>query len=179
MVCDDGVKKLVSRAVRSETARLGGAAMMTEGLACDFSNPTAAKECHSVMAELDAHAFSYTDYGDSQGAAWAPSAAQQEAWARTHARAVAGVPTNMSFDPTSKAFAFCFSLDAAVAAPTEIFASTTYSYPHGRNVTTTPNLRAADADDDADLVLVTRAPSAVEAGPEGAAEEGCVWIQPK
>ena len=53
VVCDDTVSNLVYKAVGQETRRLGGGAMMTEGLACDFSNNESASECFAVMAKLD------------------------------------------------------------------------------------------------------------------------------
>lgn len=124
------------------------------------------------MAQLDAHLFSYTDYGASQGALWQPSHAQQEGWARTHARAIAGIPLNMSFDPVSKAFDFCYAPDAAIAAaPTEIFASLAFSYACGREVHATANL-VVSALADSDVVRVSLAP-----GSEGRAAIGCVHIR--
>lgn len=130
---------LVWKAIQKDLQQLGGSAMMTEGLACNppFNN---SNECTAVMGDLDANLLSWTDYGDSQGAQWLPSTGQQEEWARTYARAVQGSPLNMTFDPTTKAFAFCFHLDPTIEAPTEVFASKHYSYPNGRSVTLSSNL---------------------------------------
>lgn len=176
VVCDDTVAPLVLKAVQHETARLGGSAMMTEGLACDYSQATSADECRAVMDDLDAHLFSWTDYGVSQGSTWAPSAAQQEGWARTHAYAIAGTPLNMTFDAATKAFAFCFTVDHAIDAPTEIFASLTYSYAAGRAVSTTPNLRV-DAPAGDDVVLVRPADARMLMGMEDRDAVGCVQIR--
>lgn len=186
-VCDDAVKPLVFEAAKKETRRLGGAAFMSEGLSCDFEQKDARAECEAVMAALDKQLMSYTDYADSQGDTFAPSQAQQEGWARSYARAVAGTPLNMSFDAASKAFELCYTIDASIAAPTEVFASRTYSYPQGRAVRTTANLRAETDPARPDVVLVRPAAARrlVEGGEgkakaKGAGEGGgvgCVWIQ--
>ena len=180
-VCDDALAPLVFTAVAQETARLGGAAMMTEGMACDYSKPASAAECQAVMAELDRHLFSWTDYGVSQGSLWEPSPAQQEGWARSYARAVAGRPLNMSFDPVTKAFDFCYEPDAASNAPTEIFASLDFSYTCGRLVRATQNL--AVVREDGDIVHLRPAAHSrarvggAAAGEVGSREVGCVSIR--
>jgi len=135
-VCDHVTGPLVMRAVKEDLSKLGGAVMMTEGLT------DVAEEDNFVMGELDSHLFSWTSYDSSQGGTWAPGVDERARWARTYARAVQGVPHNMTFDPASKAFRFCFAVEPSVNAPTEIFASSKYSYPGGRTVTTTPNLVA-------------------------------------
>ena len=143
LLCDATVGPLVMRAVQQDLQRLGGSAMMTEGMACDAESNSSEPECARVMALLDDSLFSWTDYGDSQGATWLPSQAQQISWARTYAQAVQGTPTLMRFDNTTRDFQFCFAAAPEVDAVTEIFASTSYSYPSGRNVSTTPNLDLA------------------------------------
>lgn len=171
VVCDEAIAPLVWRAVQEETARLGGGAMMTEGMACDFSKNESARECEAVLAQLDAHLLSFTDYGVSQGATFEPIPQQQEGWARTHAQAIAGTPLNMTFDPTTKDFEFCFTPDASLTVPTIIFASLGYSYPTGRHITTTPNLEVVDAAaaSEGDLIAVTPARDAAPA-------VACVWV---
>ena len=153
LVCDHLTGPLVFQAVKKDLAHLGGAAMMTEGIACGDNHT----ECSTVMAMLDSHLFSWTSYADSQGALFDPAPSMQEAWARTYARAVAGTPTSMNFDPVTKDFQFCFTPDPTVAAPTEIFASMTYSYntAGGRKVTVlSGNIHAEDDPTDPDIVLV-------------------------
>jgi 1-acyl-sn-glycerol-3-phosphate acyltransferase len=49
---------------------------------------------------------------------------------RPYARAVAGEPLRMTFDPDRKVFTFMFRHDATVTAPTELFLPN-YQYPHG------------------------------------------------
>jgi len=144
LICDHVTGPLVFEAVKKDLAALGGAQMMTEGIACG-DNKT---ECARVMGMLDDHLFSYTSYADSQGETFDPLPSMQAAWARTYARAIAGTPTSMHFDPETKDFDFCFRVDLSIAQPTEIFASATYSYPSGRNVTTTPNVLAREVGED-------------------------------
>merc|ERR1712167_147650 len=93
---------------------------------------------------------------------------EQERWARTYARATAGKPVNMSFNPETKEFHFCFVLDISITEPTEIFASETYSYPNGTAVVATENLRLDTSSED--VVLLTPAPSAASG------QTGCVSI---
>merc|ERR1719506_3286982 len=100
-------------------------------------------ECVTVQNMLDGKLFSYTDYGDSQGAVWRPSVKQMSTWARSYARAIAGRPINMTFDVSkpTKDFEFCFELDRTIDAPTEIFASKELHYPDGLHIRTTTNIR--------------------------------------
>ncbi|MDY7042522.1 MAG: hypothetical protein SVX38_16845 [Chloroflexota bacterium] len=56
-----------------------------------------------------------------------------EAAVRPYARAVAGEPLRMHFDPFSRIFAFEFRHDESATAPTEIFVPD-YQYPHGYTV---------------------------------------------
>ena len=149
--------------------------MMTEGLSCDYDDPASAAECVSVLARLDAHLLSWTDYALSQGSTWSPSASTREGWARTHARAIAGRPINMTFDASSKDFEFCYVPDPAVRAPTEVFASVRYSYPCGRVVNTTSNLVVTGAATDDVLHVAQVTVQGLEQRWEAAA--GCVWIR--
>lgn len=95
-MCDNAIGPLVFDAVEADLGTFGGAAMMTEGMACDGINLTTQAECINVMNNLDKHLFSWTDYGDSQGAEWTPSPVQQQVWARTYARATAGGVSSIS-----------------------------------------------------------------------------------
>lgn len=150
LLCDSVAAPSIFHSVKKHLQETGGAAVMTEGLAC-ADRDTA--ECHRVLSQLDDHLYSWTDYGDSQGTMWNPSAMEQETWARTYARAVAGRPKSMSFDPGTKVFDFCFTMDMTISAPTEIFASSTYSYSAGMVVEATENLHVNTSV--RDLVLLT------------------------
>lgn len=155
IVCDNTVGPLVFEAVEKETRRLGGSAMMTEGLACSGPTLQNYSECTAVMDDLDGHLFSWTDYGDSQGQAWLPSDPQQTVWSRTYARAIAGLPKTMRFDQATANFHFCFVPDVTVVEPTEIFASETRHYPGGAVVKTTANIAAKRKPGSRDMWLVT------------------------
>ena len=61
--------------------------------------------------------------GWTGGSLWEIPKLQQQVWARTFARAVAGTPLNMTFDVHSGAFDFCFVMDRTIQAPSEIYAS--------------------------------------------------------
>ena len=149
LICDHVTGPLVMEAVKKDLKTLGGAQMMTEGIACG-DNKT---ECATVMGMLDDHLFSYTSYADSQGSTFDPDPSMQAAWARTYARAIAGMPLSMHFDPISKKFEFCFEMDTSITEPTEIFASLTYSYTSGRNITTTSNLKVSESSGDSVQVV--------------------------
>ena len=166
-MCDAAVGPLVFKAVTADITSVGGSAMMTEGLSCDSTNETTVQECVTVMDDLDRNLFSWTDYGDSQGALWQPSELQRQVWARTYARAIAGKPLNMTFDQGTKAFQLCYTIETAINAPTEVFASSKYSYPAGASLRTTENLVATPHGD-----IVSVVPTAsTKAG-----DTGCVWI---
>jgi hypothetical protein len=53
-----------------------------------------------------------------------------QAVVRPYARAVAGEPLRMAFDPRSKVFILTFRHDATITAPTELFVPN-YQYPRG------------------------------------------------
>ena len=126
-ICDKTIGPLVFKAVKKDLEKFGGAAMMTEGMACDDDHQ---EECINVANMLDEHLFSFTDYGSSQGATLEPSEIQQATWARTYTRATAGIPKKMKFDITSdtKDFEFCYDLDTSIDGVTEVFASTHFHY---------------------------------------------------
>ena len=159
--------ELLFKAVNADITRVGGSAMMTEGLSCDSTNESTVQECVNVMNDLDKNLFSWTDYGDSQGALWQPSELQRSVWARTYARAIAGKPLNMTFSSDTKAFELCYAIDTAIKAPTEVFTSLKYSYPAGASLRTTTNLVATPS---GDVVSVMPTASAK------AGDTGCIWI---
>ena len=144
LLCDAAIAPAVFEAVGEDIRRIGGAQMMTEGMACNQDNMTQQEECIKVQEDLDKHLFSWTDYGDSQGSLWDVHPLQQKVWARTYARAIAGTPLNMTFDVETAAFEFCFTMDRQIQAPTEIFASNVYHYgAAGPKVTHSKNLQVS------------------------------------
>ena len=72
LVCDDVMKTLIFEAIALDIKTLGGAAMMSEGLACSDASVGTERECDAVMDGLDRRLFSWTDYGVSAGR-WSPS----------------------------------------------------------------------------------------------------------
>ena len=52
---------LVFKAVNEDLAKLGGGAMMTEGMSCGDAEDEQ-RECNFVMGKLDDNHFSWTDY---------------------------------------------------------------------------------------------------------------------
>ena len=102
------------------------------------------------------------------------NSSQADSWARTYARAVAGRPLNMSFDSASKQFDFCYQPDAGIDAPTEIFASTKFSYPQGFRVSTSSNVKATAI---GDIVTLTPSEEHETSGADASGEsEACVRI---
>jgi len=161
VVCDKTLAPLVYRAVHEDVQRLGGAAMQTEGMQCGGVQA----ECENQKLQLDGNLFSWVDWNFGMN-----NDTEAAAWARTYAHAVAGVPLNMSFDFESKDFDFCFRMDPVIQVPTQIFASTFFSYPNGMVVSASDNVKTAIA---GDLVSVT--PTSEDVGDR----EACVRIRRK
>jgi endoglycosylceramidase len=151
----------VYEAVQADVNRLGGAAMQTEGMQCSGVQ----SECENNRNALDDRLFSWIDWNFSMD-----NGTEAASWARTYAHAVAGVPLNMSFDPHTKEFHFCYQLETAVQAPTVVFASTKYNYPEGFVVSTTVNVNASV---DGDLVYVAPAFHDADGG------EACIHVVPE
>lgn len=160
-MCDETIAPLVWQAVREDLNRIGGAQMMTEGMQCDGVQ----SECEYNMNALDTNLFSWIDWDFDMD-----NGAKAESWARTYAHAVAGVPKSMSFNPKTKEFHFCFEMNSTIQAPTEIFASTKYSYPDGFSVSTSGNVTVSIS---GDLVFV------IPSCDCGNGLEACVQITPK
>jgi endoglycosylceramidase len=148
-ICDKTIGPLVFKAVKNDLEKFGGAAMMTEGMACDDHHQ---EECINVANMLDEHLFSFTDYGSSQGATLEPSEIQQATWARTYARATTGIPKKMKFDIDSdtKDFEYCYDLDTSIDGVTEVFASTIFHYTAkgGANVVVEGDVKQVESGDD-------------------------------
>jgi len=80
--------------------------------------------------------------------------------ARPYARRIAGIPTAMSFDPTTKVFTFSFENDPAENPPdpTEIFLPAGRHYPNGFAVTVSAGDRW-EYDAEASRILLYRGPA--------------------
>jgi hypothetical protein len=51
---------------------------------------------------------------------------------RTYAQAIAGKPTTMSFDTSSKAFLLQYNYNPLASGPTEIYLNEAFHYPNGK-----------------------------------------------
>jgi endoglycosylceramidase len=167
---DTGV---VLDAIAADVRGLGGSSFMTEWGICDDK----LGECTRIMELCDGDRFqSWCDDGGGLGvAAWVPPpAGYVDILSRTYARAIAGRPLNTSYNQGTGHFQLCYVLDAAIAAPTEIFAAFTLHYPNGSaTVTATDNVE----------VIVAEADRRVTARPKGGArvsgETACISISRK
>ena len=166
VVCDRGVAPDIYESVQRELNRIGGAAMQTEGMQCNSNS----SECVDNMNALDQRLFSWIDWNFEMDDGTPGRQLQASRWARTTAHAVAGVPLNQSFDSRTKDFDFCFRIDAAIQAPTEIFASNKYNYPHSFVVSTSDNIVHTTA---GDLIFVAPASNNTDG------DVACVHIAPK
>eukprot|EP01090_Pellita_catalonica_P023733 TRINITY_DN9932_c0_g1_i1.p1 TRINITY_DN9932_c0_g1~~TRINITY_DN9932_c0_g1_i1.p1 ORF type:complete len:509 (+),score=68.22 TRINITY_DN9932_c0_g1_i1:26-1552(+) len=57
-----------------------------------------------------------------------------KALSRTYARAIAGVPTAMNFDPATSQFLLEYSINTGIKEPTEIYLNEEWYYPAGYNI---------------------------------------------
>eukprot|EP01048_Picozoa_sp_COSAG05_P013075 COSAG05_NODE_1359_length_5097_cov_2.531813_2_plen_640_part_00 len=165
VVCDQGIAPEIYKSVQRDLNRIGGAAMQTEGMQCNSNS----SECVDNRNALDQRLFSWIDWNFEIDDGTPGREQQATRWARTYARAVAGAPSNMSFDPQTKEFHFCFRMETAIRAPTEIFASTKYNYQHGLAVSTSTN--NVNATIKGDLVYVVPASNATDG------DVACVHIE--
>lgn len=150
-LCDSTVAPLVFSAVKKDIQQIGGAAIMTEGLSCP-NDIGGQEECHIVQSHLDQQFLSWTDYADSQNYPFAPNDALKTLWSRTYARAIAGNPRNMTFNPVTLDFEFCYVPNVSIKAPTEIFIPKTYTYRNGFEVSCDVGLICIEK---GDVLLVT------------------------
>jgi len=120
--------------------KLGGASFLTEwGAFCNGVTPDGHRECDWVMSEADNYLVSWTYWaieeifdGDN------PIPQAVNILSRTYPQAIAGVPTQMSFDPDSFIFNMKYIADTTIELPTEIYLNELLHYPNGFTVTITP-----------------------------------------
>ncbi len=161
--CDNVMGPQVFDAIDQDTAALGSASMLTEWGMCDPTLPDGVIECDSVQSHADAHlqSWAWWDYAglECYNSSGAPIPEYVAMMSRTYAKAIAGVPQNMSFDRVSGAFSLCYTLatgnpgawsgspeDVPVAQTTEIYYHSASFYPRGVKLWTTPNVNASVAD---------------------------------
>eukprot|EP00058_Branchiostoma_floridae_P015168 XP_002600656.1 hypothetical protein BRAFLDRAFT_102437 [Branchiostoma floridae] len=131
VACDQIVGPKLFSAVQEDLKMLGGGAFLTEFGTCspNTSQPDLSDtvECGFVLREADRflQSWTYWDTFKGTGAFWDRSGRaipeRISMFVRTYARAVAGVPTAMTFDVVTRRFHLTFDPDPSIKEPTEIF----------------------------------------------------------
>ena len=129
--------------------RLGGSLFLTEFGGCDNS-PT-------CIEQID-WGFEYADQYFQSWAYWSDDFYQDmlenERFSRPYARAVAGTPSQMHFDPDTRMFQFVYMMDTTIHQPTEVFVSPLI-YPQGNyNVTVNENIQWKVDPSDSSIILL-------------------------
>jgi endoglycosylceramidase len=96
-----------------------------------------------------------------------------KALSRTYARATAGTPISMKFDPLTAKFELVYLLNTKVTQPTEIYLNEDFYYPNGYTFTLTPSEFAQAKSPGKNLLWVLVLPAA------GEGAKVTVTIQPK
>lgn len=151
VLCDNIVGPQVVHAVHEEVKTLGGGSMLTEWGGCNDDN---LDECTSVADIADANLESWTEYDAFGQTGNHLQDATLDRLTRTYAQAIAGEPSKMFYDNSTKRFELCWDLDASIQAPTEVFVPARH-YPLGVTVNATTNLDV-DAAPDAKRILRAR-----------------------
>ncbi|XP_074652974.1 endoglycoceramidase-like [Tubulanus polymorphus] len=136
ILCDDVWASTLFKTAVADIKSLGCGGLLTEFGNCQpdkSKNSTDTVECENVMKLADENLQSWT-YWDviffSRGQIQWDIA---KPFIRTYPRAIAGTPVSISYDPNTYIFMFSYSLDASIAAPTEIFVPKLH-YPNGFSV---------------------------------------------
>ncbi len=143
VICDHGLGPDIFETVAKDIAKTGGSSFLTEfGLCSPDWNPnsTATIECNFVMATADKHlqSWAYWDGGffDDHGHVQIHIA---KAFSRPYARATAGIPLEMSFNPSTARFDFKYTVKSSINANTEIYVPPLH-YPRGFSVSISPGV---------------------------------------
>lgn len=158
VICDVVLGPQMMRSIAKDVEKIGGSSFLTEfGLCAPDGRPDSINtiECEFVMSLADDHLQSWTywdssffeDNGDVNWDVVKP-------FARVYARAVAGIPTKMTFNLDSRKFRLEYTIDLAIEAATEIFVPLVH-FPNGFNVTTSSQLKWK-FDERARVLYVTR-----------------------
>jgi endoglycosylceramidase len=155
--------KIFSQVVK-DVKRTGGAVMLTEwGQGCAFDtdgvDTDPLSECNQIMDLADRHLISWTDwyFGGHLNTNWNLSANANRLFSRSYARSIAGKPLTMHFNVTNKQFDLCFELDTTgtvTSTETEIFARMDMHYPHGVDLTLSPNIALTKLDKQTNKILL-------------------------
>jgi endoglycosylceramidase len=144
ILCDDLLEPKMFNAVMADLQILGGSSFLTEyGLCTITDDPESedSQECRAVMRLADKFVQSWT-YWDSQffDEKGSVIASAVKGFSRAYARATAGTPVTMSYDPTTAEFQYEFVVDKTIKAPTEIFVPP-FHYPKGPKLSVSTGLK--------------------------------------
>jgi endoglycosylceramidase len=189
--CDSLFGPKVFKQVLRDVKRTGGSVMLTEwGQGCDFDNADPydeTNECNAIMGIADQNFVSWTDWyfgGHMQEQNFEMSLNSLKTFARIYPKAIAGYPTEMLYNVSTKTFHLCFDQDTTqkkiTSLETEIFIPFQYHFPEGIQVTIdTPNtLELVSIDEKKNEVLLRNKFSSglSSSGPRDTS--GCVTIAP-
>lgn len=134
--------------------RLGAGGFLTEfGAMLQSPNETAALEYLLALADSNLMSTSYWQYKsfhdvttssepEDESFYFADGTLQQQkvkTLSRTYAYAIAGIPTAMSFNPSTALFQLSYRVNSQVSAPTEIYLNQAWYYPNGFSVAFSPS----------------------------------------
>lgn len=161
----------------STIKRLGGGYFMTE-FGAMANNSRGIDNMRYLTGQADRHLSSWTywqfkGYNDittsSQPTAesFYDAAGELEvnkvkALSRTYARAIAGTPTAMNFDPETSVFQLTYILNLKVSQPTEIYLNEEYYYANGYVVSVVPSQIVQAKSPGKNLVWVYALPTATD-----------------
>eukprot|EP01090_Pellita_catalonica_P023564 TRINITY_DN9788_c0_g1_i1.p1 TRINITY_DN9788_c0_g1~~TRINITY_DN9788_c0_g1_i1.p1 ORF type:complete len:492 (-),score=67.04 TRINITY_DN9788_c0_g1_i1:16-1491(-) len=128
-----------------DVERLGGASLITEFGFCDAMTPAGSQLCEFILngaddnlvgwAYWDANYNAFYENGSVSGPV---NYKNVKMFSRTYAQAIAGIPTDMTFDSTTGDFALIFTPNVTITQPTEIYINEKFYYPHGLDVIVDP-----------------------------------------
>ncbi|XP_066291353.1 endoglycoceramidase-like isoform X1 [Branchiostoma lanceolatum] len=164
VACDQIVGPKLFSAVQEDLAVLGGGSFLTEFGTCrtNTSQPDLPDtvECGFVLKEADSFLQSWTYWDTFKGnqVFWDISGRaipeRIGMFVRTYARAVAGIPTTMTFDVDTGHFQLSFEPDPAIKVPTEVFVPRIH-YKKGYTVMASAELECEVDESDRSLLYVT------------------------
>ncbi|XP_078583780.1 endoglycoceramidase-like [Branchiostoma floridae x Branchiostoma japonicum] len=163
VACDDIYGPKMFSAVQEDLETLGGGSFLTEFGLCwpNASDPTYPDtvECGYVLKQADSFLQSWTYWDATPGSRvfWDRTGrAIPESislFARTYARAVAGIPTEMTFDIETRHFQLTFTSNPSIKAPTEIFVPRMH-YEAGYTVLSSAELQCEVDEKDHSLLYI-------------------------
>ncbi|XP_078583548.1 endoglycoceramidase-like [Branchiostoma floridae x Branchiostoma japonicum] len=163
VLCDEILGPKMFSAVQEDLKTLGGGSFLTEFGLCwpNASEPTYPDtiECGFVLKKADSSLQSWTYWDATPGPQvfWDHTGRaipeRVSLFARTYARAVAGVPTVMTFDIDTSHFQLTFTSDPSIKAPTEIFVPRMH-YEAGYTVLSSAELECEVDEKDHSLLFI-------------------------